>query len=237
MAITHTKIADIAGAVAPVNLAGADVPAVARMKFLAVAEVHSSAVDDEGDPSVVRASRQRSAVVLDPMAAPGKDCGPMDEMSVMEPLEHSVLDVSLEGGDRSVEEVAVPYPLEHSGMGRAAYLISEIFAPEPLEHLVLEVPLEMGDGSVDSMTVSDPLEHSGVSVCAEPLSAYLPRMHSEESRNGGCGPRDHPGEDSTLQDIWKEVERAPPEDGEAIVVGPSARRHHVSDGLGGRYGS
>ena len=48
------------------------------------------------------------------------------------------------------------------------------------------------------MTVSDPLEHSGVSVHAEPLSACLPRMHSEESRNGGGGPRDHLGEDSTL---------------------------------------
>ena len=34
------------------------------MKFSAVAEVHSSAVDDEGDPLVVRTSRQRSAVVV-----------------------------------------------------------------------------------------------------------------------------------------------------------------------------
>ena len=40
-------LADIAGAVAPVDLAGTDVPAVAGMKFSAVAEVHSSAVDDE----------------------------------------------------------------------------------------------------------------------------------------------------------------------------------------------
>ena len=43
-------LADIAGAVAPVDLAGVDVPDVAGMKLSAVAEVHSSAVDDEDDP-------------------------------------------------------------------------------------------------------------------------------------------------------------------------------------------
>ena len=46
-------LADIAGAVAPVDLARMNVPAIAGVKFSAVAEVHSSAVDDEGDPSVV----------------------------------------------------------------------------------------------------------------------------------------------------------------------------------------
>ena len=49
-------LADFAGASAPVDLTGTDV--------LAVAEVHSSAVDDEGDPLVVRTSRQRSAVII-----------------------------------------------------------------------------------------------------------------------------------------------------------------------------
>ena len=96
-------LADIAGT----DLAGTDVPAVAGMKFSAVAgmkfsaiaEVHSSAIDDEGDPSVVCTSRQQSAVILDPMAAPRKDGGPMDEISVLEPLEHSVPEVSLEGDD------------------------------------------------------------------------------------------------------------------------------------------
>ena len=104
-------------------------------------------------------------------------------------------------------------------MGRAADVVSELLVPEPLEHSVLVVPLEVGDGSVDNMTVLDPMEHSGVGVPAEPVSAYLPRVYSEEARNGGGGPRDHQGEDSTLQDPRKEVERAPPEDGEAIVVG------------------
>ena len=60
-----------AGAPAPVALAGTsagtDVPAIAGMKFSAVAEVHSSAIDDEGDHLVISTSRQRSAVViLDP---------------------------------------------------------------------------------------------------------------------------------------------------------------------------
>ena len=167
-------LADIAGAVAPVDLAGTYVPAVAGTKFSAVAEVHSSAVDDEGDPSVIRTCRQWRAVVFYPMAAPRKDCGPMDEMFVLEPLEHLVLEVSLEGGDRYIDELAMPYPLEHSGVSRAADLVSEMSVPEPLEHSVLEVPLDVGDGSVGSMTVSDPQEPWGVSVHAEPLSACLP---------------------------------------------------------------
>ena len=68
------------------------------MKLSAVAEVHSSAIDDEGDPSVVHTSRQRRAVILDPMAAPWKDGGPMEEIYVLEPLEHSVPEVSLGRG-------------------------------------------------------------------------------------------------------------------------------------------
>ena len=61
------------------------------MKISAVAEVHSSVVDIEGDPSVVCASRQRNAVGLDPRAAPVNDGRPMEGISVLEPLEHSVL--------------------------------------------------------------------------------------------------------------------------------------------------
>ena len=51
-----------AGVVAPANLAGTDVLAVAGMKFSAFADVYSSAVD-EGAPLVIRASKQRRAVV------------------------------------------------------------------------------------------------------------------------------------------------------------------------------
>ena len=67
------------------------------MRFLAFAEVHSSAVDIEGEPSIICTDGQRSAVVLDPIVAPRKDGGLMNEMSVLESLEHSVLGLSLEG--------------------------------------------------------------------------------------------------------------------------------------------
>ena len=42
---------EIAGPAAPADFAGTDVPAVAGTSFLVVAEVHSSAVDIEGEPS------------------------------------------------------------------------------------------------------------------------------------------------------------------------------------------
>ena len=83
----------------------------------------------------------------------------MEDISVLEPLEHSVLEVSLEGGDSSIVERAMSDPLEHSGVDRAADVVSGLLLPEPLEHLVLVVPLEMGNGSVADITVLDPLEH------------------------------------------------------------------------------
>ena len=43
-------LSNFAGAIAPVDFGGITVPAVAGMRFSAVAEVHSSAVDDEDDP-------------------------------------------------------------------------------------------------------------------------------------------------------------------------------------------
>ena len=81
-----------AGTIAPVDLS---VPAVAGMKFSAVAEVHSSAVDVDDDTSVGRASEQRSDVSLDPRTAAVIVDRPMAGISVPEPLEHSVLDVDL----------------------------------------------------------------------------------------------------------------------------------------------
>ena len=42
----------VAGSMAPVDFAGLSIPVVAGMKFSAVAEVHSSAVDVEDDASV-----------------------------------------------------------------------------------------------------------------------------------------------------------------------------------------
>ena len=69
------------------------------------------------------------------------------------------------------------------------------------------------------MTVLDPLEHSGVSVHAEPVSHIF----------RGCT-RKSPGMEEVVRETIrvrivhsrtprKQVDRAPPEDGEAIVVG------------------
>ena len=103
-------LSNIAGAIAPLDFAGITVPGVAGMKFSAVAEVHSSAVC---------ACRQRNAVVLDPRAAPGNDGRPMEGISVLEPLEHSVLEVALDRGDSLMVKVDVSDPLEHAGLDRA----------------------------------------------------------------------------------------------------------------------
>ena len=142
----------------PVDFAGITVPAVAGMRFSAVAEVHSSAVDNDDAPSVVRANEQWSAVGLDPRTAPGIDNRPMKGISVLEPLEHWVLDVALDG--RPMEGISVLEPLEHSNLevaldGRPTEGISVL---EPLEHSVLEVAL---DGRpTEGISVMEPLEHS-----------------------------------------------------------------------------
>ena len=82
----------------------------------------------------------------------------MDEMSVSEPLEHSVLGLSLEGGDESVDEMARLHPLEHSGVDRSADSIGGTSVLGPLEHSVPKVPL---DELIGSRTVSDPSEYLG----------------------------------------------------------------------------
>ena len=98
---------DFAGAVAPADLAGTDVPAVAGKKFSAVAEVHSSADDDKGAPLVIRASKQRRAVVEVGHVRPGEECcSPVDFVTVPEPIEHSVDGVPNEVGSSSVDSVA-----------------------------------------------------------------------------------------------------------------------------------
>ena len=79
--------ADFAGVVAPADLAGTDVPAIAGMKLSAIAEVYSSAVDDEGAPLVIRASKQRGAVVEVGPVWPGGECRSLvDDMTVPEPF-------------------------------------------------------------------------------------------------------------------------------------------------------
>ena len=91
---------DLAGAVTPADLAGTDVPAVVGMKLLAVAEVYSSAVENEGAPLVIRASEQRDAIVKVDPVWPGECWGLVDGMTIPEPLEHSVGGVPIEVGNK-----------------------------------------------------------------------------------------------------------------------------------------
>ena len=65
----------------------------------------------------------------------------IEDLSVLEPLEHSVLEVARNGRP-----------------------MAGILVLEPLEHSVPEVTLVWGDCSLIRMTVSDPLEHSGLGV-------------------------------------------------------------------------
>ena len=165
-------------AAALIGIAGQAAPTVARTRFLAVAEVHSSAVDIEGVPSIISTDGQRSDVVLDPIVAPRKGGGLMKEMSVLEPLEHLVLGLSLEGGDVCRDEVGL-HLLEHLGVDWSADLMEGTSGLEPLEHSVPKVPLDERGQSIGSKTVSNPLERVGASSVGKLLSAPSPKMYSE----------------------------------------------------------
>ena len=187
--------------------AGISVPAVAGMRLSAVAEVHSSAVDDDDDTSVVRANEQRSDVSLDPRTAPGIVDSPMAGISVPEPLEQSVLYVDLDG--RPMEGISVPEPLEHLVLdvaldGRPMAGISVL---EQLEHSVMDVALE--GKFMEGISALEPLEHSvlevipdgrptrGISVM-EPLEHSIPdvapvRGASSFIRMAVSNPLEHSG--------------------------------------------
>ena len=93
----------VVGAAALIGIAVQAAPAIAGTRFLAVAEVHSSAVDIKGVPSIISTDGQRSALVLDPIVATRKGGGLLKERSVLEPLEHSVLGLSPEKGVKYIE--------------------------------------------------------------------------------------------------------------------------------------
>ena len=81
-------------------------------------------------------------------------------MTVLEPLEHSVLDMALDSG--LMEGMTVLEPLEHEARSDGPTV--EMSVLEPLEHSVPDVVPVWGDCSLLRMTVSDPLEHSGLGV-------------------------------------------------------------------------
>ena len=72
-----------AGAVAPVDLAGTDVPAVAEKEFSAVAEDYSLADDAEGSPWVIRVSKQLRAVVDNIVTVPNYTRGAFHTMKLL----------------------------------------------------------------------------------------------------------------------------------------------------------
>ena len=179
--IGSVALSNAAGTMAPVDFAGLSVPVVAGMKFSAVAEVHSSAVDVVDETLVVRANEQRSDGSGDPRGSPGMVDRPVTNLSVPELLEHSVLDEDLDG--KPLEGLSVSEPLEHSVLdedldGRPMEGLS---IPEPLEHSVLDKDL---DGRpMEGRSGPGPLEHSVPDVILEQrsreeLSALEPLEHS-----------------------------------------------------------
>ena len=96
-------------------------------------------------------------------------------ISVLEPLEHSLPDVALDWGDHSLITMAVPDPLEHSGLGVTDGVKPGVVPPEPLEHSVLMAPQDERDVSVSGVAKLDPIEHSGVVRRTETMSVCLPR--------------------------------------------------------------
>ena len=147
----------LAGAAAPAVFA--DVPAVAEMKFSAVAEVYSSAVDAEDVPLVIQASRRRRAVAgAGPVWPGGETVDLMDDMTVPEPLEHSVVGVSDEASRRwrAVVEVGPVWP-----GGETVDLVDDMTVNRSSIRL-WECPMKWSNRSVDMVTISEPIEPSVV---------------------------------------------------------------------------
>ena len=88
--------------------------------------------------------------------------GPLEEMSHLEPLEHTDLDAALDS--RLMEGMTVLEPTEHSVLKetRSDGPTVGILVLEPLGHLVPDVALDWGDSLLIVMAVSDLLVHSGL---------------------------------------------------------------------------
>ena len=121
---------------------GTDVPAVAGSKVPAVAEAYSSAVDAKSVPLVIQPGGRRRAVVRVGPVWPGWKTGDLiDEVTVPEPLEHSVVGLPVEVGTDSRHAVTML---------------------EPIEHSVVEMPNALGKDPGEVVAVSEPIEHSAL---------------------------------------------------------------------------
>ena len=161
----------------------------------------------------------------------------MEGMLVLEPLEHSVLDVALERGS-GVGLLALE-PLEHSVLEVSSDTRSKRVRTilEPLEHSVPDLAPIRSASPFIKMAESDLLEHSGLTSTedvGQKLVSLEPLRHSvlegpQKQRDGSvsdvelrvemmstCLPQ---GVDVTFLDGRPEAEWTQPEAGEAIVVG------------------
>ena len=88
----------------------------------------------------------------------------MGRITVLEPLEHSVLEIA--PGDGLRMDLSVLDPLEHSVLQEASDVQPKRVQSGlgPLEYSVPDVAPFLGDCLVIRMTVSDPLEQSGLGV-------------------------------------------------------------------------
>ena len=167
----------------------------------------------------------------------------MEGNSGLEPLEHSVLDVNLDG--RPMKDELNPEPLEHSVLDVNLDMrpMKGMLDLEPLEHSVPDRAPIGGANPFVRMSVSDPLEHSGLInsedvvqklVPLEPLEHSVPEgpqsrgdglvsdMDSWVELRSACLPRvasDAQGVDIPLLDDRPPTDRSRTEPGEAIVVG------------------
>ena len=160
-----------AGAAAPADLVGTDVPAIAGNELPAVAEVCSSAIDAEGVPLVIRSVvRQCTVIRVGPVWPSEKTGNLIDEVTVPEPLTHSVVGLPVEVGTSSGHSVTMLEPLEHSvvdvpiEVGTSSGHSGITCMLEPLEHSVVGLPVEVGTNFGHSVTVLEPIEHSVVGL-------------------------------------------------------------------------
>ena len=155
-------ISSRAGIVTPAVVAELPVPAVAGVRFSAMAEVHASADEVDQDTSVVQASdvdrtgrpmesnfglELLEHLVLDV----DLDSQLMKDELGSGPLEHSVPDYAPIGGAVPFIKMSVSDPLEHSGLINSDDVVPKLVPLEPLEHSVPGVPQSQGDGLVSDM--------------------------------------------------------------------------------------
>ena len=133
----------------------------------------------------------------------------LDEVTVPEPLEHSVVGVPDGVGSSSEDIVTVLEPIENSVVEMPNALGKDsgevVTVSEPIEHsFLVRGSHDVGDSLVDGVTVSDPIEHSGVRETADPPSVSQLMLNSDISRDWEDGRQGRMCDDNTPPDIQTE---------------------------------